>query len=274
LARPPKAGLTYFPKDVDFYNDYKIMDLLEKYGPVGAAIYDVLLCEVFRNGYYLEIPLDKLALNIVRILGSKWVQKSLVLQVILDCGDIGLFETTLLSHGVITSVGIQRRYSTVTVRNKVQKEKYWLIDDNGQPLINAPISAIPVTDHGVSVTEMPVNSAEIQQKESKENKSKEKESKSKKIYSPDGPLDDAIRSFVEYRGKIKKPMTDHAVELLVKRLSELAGEDNPMKIRILNESIINGWQGIFPLKDNTRGHKPNSNTDYDAMLRGWANEER
>ena len=32
MARPPKTGLDYFPKDVDFYNDYKIMDLLEKYG--------------------------------------------------------------------------------------------------------------------------------------------------------------------------------------------------------------------------------------------------
>ncbi len=55
MARPPKLGLDYFPKDVDFYNDYKIMDLLEKYGPVGTIIYDVILTEIYRNGYYLVV---------------------------------------------------------------------------------------------------------------------------------------------------------------------------------------------------------------------------
>ena len=53
MARPPKQGLDYFPKDMDFYHDYKIMDLLEKYGPVGTIIYDVILTEIYRKGYYL-----------------------------------------------------------------------------------------------------------------------------------------------------------------------------------------------------------------------------
>lgn len=108
MGRPIKTGLSYFPKDVDFYNDYKIMDLLEKYGPVGVTIYEVLLTEIYKNGYYLAEPIDRISTKIVRIIGAKWVQKRLVSQVILDCGELGLFETTLLQHGVITSVGIQR----------------------------------------------------------------------------------------------------------------------------------------------------------------------
>ena len=47
MARPVKKGLSYFPKDVDFYNDYKIMDLLEKYGPTGVTVYDVILTEIY-----------------------------------------------------------------------------------------------------------------------------------------------------------------------------------------------------------------------------------
>lgn len=153
MARPPKLGLDYFPKDVDFYNDYKIMDLLEKYGPVGTIIYDVILTEIYRNGYYLAEPIDRISTRIVRIIGAKWVQKRLVSQVILDCGELGLFETTLLSHGVITSVGIQKRYAAVTSRNKAHKEKFWLLDENGQPLLNAPKNPISATETLISATE-------------------------------------------------------------------------------------------------------------------------
>ena len=188
MARPAKQGLSYFPKDVDFYNDYKIMDLLEKYGPIGVTVYDVILTEIYRNGYYLEKPIDRVAANVARIIGSKWVQKRLVSQVILDCGEIGLLETTLLQHGVMTSVGIQRRYSTVTARNKVNKDKYWLIDESGQPLLNAPQINETVAETDISDAETPVIEPEIPQKESKENKTKQK----KKICqepqsSPDRP---------------------------------------------------------------------------------------
>ncbi len=173
MPRPVKKGLDYFPKDVDFYNDYKIMDLLERHGPAGVLIYEAILTEVYRNGYYLAEPIDRISTKIVRIIGAKWVQKRLVSQVILDCGELGLFETTLLQHGVITSVGIQKRYAAVTSRNKAHKEEYWLIDENGQLLLNAPKIAVTATKTYVSATETGVNDAIIPQKESKENKTKQ-----------------------------------------------------------------------------------------------------
>ena len=52
-------------------------------------------------------------------------------QVIQYCADIGLFDRALLSQSVITSAGIQRHYSEVTVRSKVNKEKYRLLENNG-----------------------------------------------------------------------------------------------------------------------------------------------
>ena len=87
MARPPKTGLDYFPKDVDFYNDYKIMDLLEKYGPVGTIIYDVILTEIYRNGYYLAEPIDRISTRIVRIIGAKWVQSVLCHKLFLIAGN-------------------------------------------------------------------------------------------------------------------------------------------------------------------------------------------
>lgn len=202
MPRPPKQGLDYFPKDVGFYNDFKIMDLLEKYGPLGVTIYEVVLTEVYRNGYYLAEPIDRVSAKVARIIGSKWVQKRLVSQVILDCGDLGLFETTLLKHGVITSVGIQRRYAAVTVRNKVNKEYYWLIDEKGQPLINVP--KIPVTDAKteVSATKTPVNDADIPQKERKENKRKQKSIGDSELSEGESPRQEAVYTLPLINGSV------------------------------------------------------------------------
>ena len=184
MGRKPKSGLTFFYRDVDTWDDLKIMDLVNEYGPLGYAIYDIVVCKVYKNGYYLEAPLDKLATQIVRLIGNRWIKdKSLVLQVIQYCADIGLFDNDLLSQSVITSAEIQEHYSEVTARNKVDKSKYWLIEKNdSQPaLINAPKNSISATEKAISATEINKNVADIPQ--SKVNESKVNESKKKVLYA-------------------------------------------------------------------------------------------
>lgn len=178
MARPPKKGLDYFPKSTDFYDDDKIIDLLEEYGPIGLTIYDVVITVVYKNGYYLEIPVDKLASLTVRYIGNRWIKnKSLVIQVIHYCADIGLFDKDLLRQNVITSEGIQQCYSEVTARNKADKSKYWLLEKNNAhaACVSAPLSPVSVAETHVNETETPVNSSKMQQ--SKVNKSKLNESK-------------------------------------------------------------------------------------------------
>ena len=70
-------------------------------------------------------------------------------------------------------------------------------------------------------------------------------------------LQNALVSFVEFRKGIKKPMTDKAIDLLIGKLKGMT----PFiytQIDILNQSIMNGWQGIFPLKieAQTGGRQP------------------
>lgn len=155
MGRKPKTGLDYFPKDVDYYDDFNIMDLMNEYGPLGQTIYDVVLCMIYHEGYYLEVPkMEQLAVKIIKTIGNRWVKKKdFVLQVIHYCAEIGLFDQDLLNQNVITSVGVQRRYKEVTVRNKVDRSKYWLIDENGQPLLNAPQNSISATEKDISATE-------------------------------------------------------------------------------------------------------------------------
>lgn len=59
------------------------------------------------------------------------------------------------------------------------------------------------------------------------------------------PLD----RFYVMRNIKKKPMSDYAIELLIKKLFKLS--KNPKEqILILEQSIFYDWQGIFPLKDD------------------------
>lgn len=76
--------------------------------------------------------------------------------------------------------------------------------------------------------------------------------------TPITPFEQAIIDFKEFRAKIKKPMTDRAVELLLSNLQKLAGDDEQKKIAILEQSIFHGWQGVFELKDDMVGNQTRS----------------
>ena len=93
-------------------------------------------------------------------------------QVIQYCADIGLFDRALLSQSVITSAGIQRHYSEVTVRSKVNKEKYRLLekDETQAALESAPYENISVAEKAINVTEIPINAASMQQSKVKKSK--------------------------------------------------------------------------------------------------------
>ena len=81
-----------------------------------------------------------------------------------------------------------------------------------------------------------------------EEEKKEKKKKEIKTYSDDAELNHAILAFMEFRKSIKKPMTDHAVALLISKLNGMTSYI-PEQIEIINQSIVNGWQGVFPLKN-------------------------
>ena len=54
MARPIKTGLNYFPLDVDFFNDPRISAVTVVHGIKGQAAVIMLLCAIYRNGYYFE----------------------------------------------------------------------------------------------------------------------------------------------------------------------------------------------------------------------------
>ena len=78
--------------------------------------------------------------------------------------------------------------------------------------------------------------------------------KDKEVYFPDELLNQAFLDYIAMRKKIKSPMTDRAIQLAIKNLENLSGGDNDLAIQILEQSIMNSWKGLFPLKTgNKRG---------------------
>jgi len=87
--------------------------------------------------------------------------------------------------------------------------------------------------------------------------SKESSIDSLKQEGPSVPLASWIplETWLEYRkmrDRIKRPMTEHAVDLAIRKLSEMrdSGEDVQ---EVLEQSILNSWQGLFSVKGRRNG---------------------
>jgi len=68
----------------------------------------------------------------------------------------------------------------------------------------------------------------------------------------------AWKDFKAMRKKIRKPMTERAEELLLNKLDKLSNNEEE-QIDILNQSIMNSWLGVFPLKGDYNGKNKQDN---------------
>ncbi len=178
MARPVKKALDYFRKDVLYYDDIRIMELLDEFGPLGQTVYDVIITLVYKNGYYIEISTERLASLIIRTVGSRWIEdKSIVIRIIDFCAELGLLDKELLKMNVITSEGIQQRYSEVSARSRVAKDKYWLLgrENDDENAVNPRNSVVIAAETKINAAETEVIAAKTMQ--SKVNKNKKNESK-------------------------------------------------------------------------------------------------
>ena len=71
-------------------------------------------------------------------------------------------------------------------------------------------------------------------------------------YTASEPLRKTLEDFRLMRERIRKPMTGQALRLLFRELENLGGNDDALKIAILEQSILNSWQGVFALKGPVR----------------------
>lgn len=79
-------------------------------------------------------------------------------------------------------------------------------------------------------------------------------------YTSNSFLQETIIDFIKMRKSIKKPVTERALKGILNKLDRLATTDD-IKIKILENSIENCWQGVFPLKDNFSNYNSNKYQD-------------
>ena len=64
--------------------------------------------------------------------------------------------------------------------------------------------------------------------------------------------------FKNMRKNSKKPMIERAEKILLTKLKKLTGENNEeLAIKILEQSILNNWQDIYPLKEENNANGSN-----------------
>lgn len=106
---------------------------------------------------------------------------------------------------------------------------------------------------------------DIKEKESVNTKEKEK-SIDEVIALQKEKLQEPLREFVKMRKSIKKPITTHGLELVISKLRKLSGGHISVAEEIINQSIMNGWQGVFALKgEDGKEEKPAFKTPFDIV---------
>lgn len=128
MSRTSKKGLDYFPVDIDLFNDLKIRKLIKYQGGKAVTIYTLLLCNIYKNGYYMEWD-KELPFVCSELTGF---EEAYISEVIKTCLTLGLFSKELYdSDKVLTSKGIQQRYFRICsqCRRVCDITSYNLLDD-------------------------------------------------------------------------------------------------------------------------------------------------
>lgn len=182
MGRKRKQGLDYFPFDVDFFQDIKVRKLIKRQGGKAVTVYALLLCLIYKNGYYMRW--DKELLFIIS--EQTGYEEAYIQQVLENCLSLGLFSAALFkSDYVLTSKGIQERcFDIYKSLNRVASIEEFSLLDEQKKIISLEEKRISSEEINISSEEIPIsseetpissdfliyNKKEIKEKESKSNK--------------------------------------------------------------------------------------------------------
>ena len=256
--RPEKIGLDYFPMDTTW--DIKIKLLKAKYKLEGIGFIDMLYRLIYKESYYLKIDND-----VILLLADEFGLSEERFREYLDfCLDKDLFSKKLYDkYSILTSSGIQRRY----IKAKESKESLNIIKEyycinNEKTQVNVKLTSLDSKTTQVN----PEFSTQIKEKKTKEKKIKGKKTKDIVILPFDSSSFKEIwESFREHRKEIKKRMTIRSETMLLKKLKEMA-TDETEAIKIIEQTIAQGWQGLFEIKNEAKyGTKASTNRGKGAI---------
>ena len=239
MGRKIKTGFHYYSIETDRYQDMRIKRLKKEHGCNGIAVYDKILCEIYRvEGSFIEWD-ESTVFDVAEYFGLKETQ---VNEIVNYCCYVGLFDRGLLaSERVLTSSSIQLRFIQWS---KLAQRKNPFIPERIR-IINEEKEKIP-EEIGKLHEEIP---------QSKEKESKEKEMLSLPWDSPEFlELWEIWKKYKKYEHKFSfKSILSEQAQL--KKLLELSGGAESIAKKIILQSIENGWKGFFELKNGTKNNQ-------------------
>lgn len=253
MARPRLKGLLYFPFDIDFFEDNKIRILKARYKSDGVLIYLFLLCEIYRQGYYIKVD-DDFEYIISDELG---IDQNKVKQVLNFLLKRSLFDNTLFSlDKVLTSAGIQRRYQ-LGIKERMRKSRtplevgrYWLLnEEDTEPFIKCTLFEDNSGKYKGFSGKNSLNSEKNDTKKSKVN------NKNNNIAFQHPELEQAFQMYLLVREHNYGEILPEQIQALrddLKTLSDKAEE----QIAIVKKATAGGYKGFYELKTGKR--KPGS----------------
>ena len=167
MARPLKSGIDYFPLDCNFMKDIKVRKILRACGPSAIAVIVNLLCTIYQgDGYYMLWDEDTGFL----ISDDVGVKESFVHEVVKTAVQVDFFNAAMFdTRGILTSIGIQRRYKEATAR---RNDNSLIADYN---LLSNELSGVIAYNNSVNVDNNSINvdrSTQMIVDDSKVNKTK------------------------------------------------------------------------------------------------------
>lgn len=263
MARPRKTGLDYFPFDVDFFEDDKLTAISVQFGIKGEIAAVKLLCAIYRNGYFIEWK-ESVCIKLLRELPG--ISESLLEQIVRGLVKWGFFDKALFDTArILTSHGIQRRYFSISRRNRRSGqggELPYLLSDNGMNETSMEKEDIPkegVLEFSATETEFSATETELSRAKSTQIKEKEiKEEENKFSLSMGGKppeekereinFDNFIKNFKYYanyyNSSISPPvrMTDSRKSLLHRLLDNGYTKDDMVHVivKACSSPVLNG----------------------------------
>lgn len=167
MARPTKAGLDYF--ELDCQLEEKVRLIQAEFGLKGFAVVVKLYQKIYGEfGYYCEWNGDSLLLFMSEN-GLPGDSKNLIQEIVSACIRRDIFsEQIYKKYGVLTSVGVQKRYLNATSRREsVELKKEYLLLSVGKINKNVVINSINVDRNEVNVCRNPQSRVEKSKEENK-----------------------------------------------------------------------------------------------------------
>ena len=249
MPRPKKNGLDYFPLDVDFLDDPKIKILKARYGRDGIVFYIYLLCEIYKQGYYLQVDDDFEYI----ISDDLKIDQNKAKQVLNFLLSRSLFDNKLFqSDKVLTSAGIQKRFQLAVKerarKNPIEVGRYWLLKENDtEPFIKCT--------HFMDLSEKKESYSgnnDCNSTEKSLKKSKVKNINNILGFSPE--LEQAFQMYILVRSSNYGDMIPEQIQALREDLIKLSDKEEE-RIAIVKKATAGGWKSFYKTTTSEKKRK-------------------